>query len=167
MFDQKQIAELKEAFTFIDQNADGLIDRDDLVDIWTSLGTCVCCSNFHGFMDCCYVHQCLGQEPTDQLLDEMLAETGPLNFTLFLTLMGERLQGGDSESDLLEAFEQFEPSNSAPTGSLPLETLRDILLTGPDKMEEEQVAFLLRDIHIDKLDNVNYRELIKQMKQTC
>lgn len=38
MFDQKQIAELKEAFTFIDQNADGLIDREDLVEIWTSLG---------------------------------------------------------------------------------------------------------------------------------
>jgi Ca2+-binding EF-hand superfamily protein len=41
MFDQKQIAELKEAFTFIDQNADGLIDREDLVEIWTSLGTAI------------------------------------------------------------------------------------------------------------------------------
>jgi len=38
MFDQKQIAELKEAFSFIDSNNDGLIDREDLVDIWASLG---------------------------------------------------------------------------------------------------------------------------------
>lgn len=39
MFDQKQIAELKEAFSFIDSNNDGLIDNEDLTEIWASLGT--------------------------------------------------------------------------------------------------------------------------------
>lgn len=38
MFDQKQIAELKEAFSFIDCNNDGLIDREDLMEVWNSLG---------------------------------------------------------------------------------------------------------------------------------
>lgn len=38
MFDQKQIAEFKEAFSFIDQNADGLIDKEDLCEMFTSLG---------------------------------------------------------------------------------------------------------------------------------
>lgn len=38
-FDQKQIAELKEAFSFIDQNGDGVVDRDDLKEVWASLGT--------------------------------------------------------------------------------------------------------------------------------
>jgi myosin regulatory light chain 12 len=42
MFDQKQIAELKEAFSFIDSNNDGLIDKEDLTDIWTSLGRTHC-----------------------------------------------------------------------------------------------------------------------------
>lgn len=37
-FDQKQIAELKEAFSFIDQNGDGVVDHDDLKEVWTSLG---------------------------------------------------------------------------------------------------------------------------------
>ena len=37
-FDQKQITELKEAFSFIDQNGDGVIDREDLKEVWTSLG---------------------------------------------------------------------------------------------------------------------------------
>lgn len=37
-FDQKQISELKEAFSFIDQNGDGVIDRDDLKEVWASLG---------------------------------------------------------------------------------------------------------------------------------
>lgn len=38
-FDQKQIAELKEAFSFIDQNGDGVVDREDLKEVWASLGT--------------------------------------------------------------------------------------------------------------------------------
>lgn len=40
-FDQKQISELKEAFSFIDQNGDGVIDRDDLKEVWASLGKIV------------------------------------------------------------------------------------------------------------------------------
>lgn len=39
MFDQRQISELKEAFSFIDSNGDGLVDREDLREIWGSLGT--------------------------------------------------------------------------------------------------------------------------------
>ncbi len=38
LFDQKQISELKEAFSFIDQNGDGVIDRDDLQEVFQSLG---------------------------------------------------------------------------------------------------------------------------------
>lgn len=37
-FDQKQIAEYKEAFSFIDQNGDGVIDREDLTEVFQSLG---------------------------------------------------------------------------------------------------------------------------------
>lgn len=38
LFDQKQISELKEAFSFIDQNGDGVVDRDDLQEVFQSLG---------------------------------------------------------------------------------------------------------------------------------
>ena len=40
MFDQKQIAEFKEAFSMIDQNKDGFIDKQDLKDILADLSTC-------------------------------------------------------------------------------------------------------------------------------
>ncbi|XP_041490995.1 myosin regulatory light chain 12B-like isoform X2 [Microtus oregoni] len=39
MFDQYQIQEFKEAFNMIDQNWDGLIDKEDLHDMLASLGT--------------------------------------------------------------------------------------------------------------------------------
>ena len=35
-----------------------------------------------------------GQEPTDKVVDGMMSEApGPLNFTMFLTLFGEKLNG--------------------------------------------------------------------------
>ncbi|XP_023393266.1 LOW QUALITY PROTEIN: myosin regulatory light chain 10 [Pteropus vampyrus] len=39
MFDQSQIQEFKEAFTIMDQNRDGFIDKEDLRDTFAALGT--------------------------------------------------------------------------------------------------------------------------------
>nr|XP_020660657.1 myosin regulatory light chain 10 [Pogona vitticeps] len=39
MFDQSQIQEFKEAFTIMDQNRDGFIDKADLRDTFAALGT--------------------------------------------------------------------------------------------------------------------------------
>ena len=37
---------------------------------------------------------CVGQEPDDKTVDGMMSEApGPLNFTMFLTLFGEKLNG--------------------------------------------------------------------------
>lgn len=38
MFDQKQIAEFKEAFSMIDHDNDGFIDAEDLKEIFGSFG---------------------------------------------------------------------------------------------------------------------------------
>jgi Ca2+-binding EF-hand superfamily protein len=38
MFDQQQIAEFKEAFSMIDHDSDGFIDKEDLKDMLASLG---------------------------------------------------------------------------------------------------------------------------------
>lgn len=79
-------------------------------------------------------------EATEELLEGMLGATGPLNFTLFLTLMGERVQSAalSPESDLLEAFRQFDEQQS---GSLPVSQLRDILTSGNgiDRLSEHDV----------------------------
>merc|ERR1711981_1145704 len=69
---QDQIQEFKEAFNMIDQNRDGFIDHDDLKDMLASLG----------------------KDVSDDYLDEMMNQApGAINFTMFLTLFGERLQG--------------------------------------------------------------------------
>ncbi|XP_068789852.1 myosin regulatory light chain 2, smooth muscle minor isoform-like [Struthio camelus] len=87
MFDQSQIQEFKEAFNMIDQNRDGFIDEDDLHNMLISVG----------------------KNPTDEYLDAMMNEApGPVNFTIFLTMFGEKLKGADPEGITRNTFARFD-----------------------------------------------------------
>ena len=49
----------------------------------------------------------------DAFLQEMLKEaTGPLNFTMFLTFMGDKLQNTDTDEVLNNAFLTIDPDNT-------------------------------------------------------
>lgn len=79
--------DFQEAFNVIDQNRDGFIDKDDLIEMMTSLG----------------------KNPTDEFLEKMISEApGPVNFTMFITLFGEKLNGTDPEEVILNAFACFD-----------------------------------------------------------
>ena len=70
----------------IDQNRDGFIDAEDLKDMLASLG--------NNAAICHVILLVAGQEPNDEVVEQMMAEPlGPLNFTMFLTLFGEKLTG--------------------------------------------------------------------------
>jgi len=119
MFDQKQIAEFKEAFSMIDHDNDGFIDKEDLKDMLASLG----------------------QNATDEYIDEMLSEApGQLNFTMFLTLMGEKLSGTDPEHEIIQAFECFD---EASTGFISAKDLREFMTTMGNRFTNEQVPFIV------------------------
>lgn len=90
-FDQKTIQEFKEAFGIMDQNKDGVIDKGDLKDLYASMG----------------------QIASDAQIDAMIKEApGPINFTVFLTLFGERLTGTDPEATIVGAFAMFDKTDS-------------------------------------------------------
>ena len=75
----------------IDQNRDGYIDKDDLLDMMTSLG----------------------KDPSNDYLEKMIKEApGPINFTMFLTLFGEKLNGTDPEDVIRNAFAMFDTVNN-------------------------------------------------------
>lgn len=45
----------------------------------------------------------------DADLNEMISEApGPINFTMFLTIFGERVSGSDSEEIIISAFKTFD-----------------------------------------------------------
>ncbi len=51
----------------------------------------------------------LGKAPKDAELKSMLEEAqGPVNFTMLLTLFGDRLNGTDEENVILNAWKNFD-----------------------------------------------------------
>lgn len=87
MFTQNQVHQFKEAFSFIDQDKDGIISRSDIRASFDALGRL--CS--------------------DKELEEMTSEApGPINFTMFLTVFGDRVQGTDEEDIVLNAFNRYD-----------------------------------------------------------
>ena len=82
----------------------------------------------------------LGKNPTDEYLDAMMVEApGPINFTMFLTLFGERLQGTDPEDVIKNAFGCFDEDN---TGFIHEERLRELLISMGDRFTDEDVSIL-------------------------
>ncbi|XP_053196650.1 myosin light chain 5-like [Scomber japonicus] len=136
MFEQTQIQEFKEAFTLIDQNRDGFIDKEDLKDTYASLGKL---------------------NVKDKELEEMLKEaTGPINFTMFLTLFGEKLHGTDPEDTILNAFKMFDPKL---TGFIHKDELQKALMTQADKFTSEEVKQMFQSSNIDTSGNLDYKSL--------
>lgn len=85
----------------IDQNRDGYIDKDDLLDMMTSLG----------------------KDPPNEYLEKMIKEApGPINFTMFLTLFGEKLNGTDPEEVIRNAFAMFDTVNNGKSISISMQT---------------------------------------------
>ncbi|TNN28566.1 Myosin regulatory light chain 2, atrial isoform [Liparis tanakae] len=127
MFEQSQIQEFKEAFGCIDQDRDGVIKKQDLKETYGQLGKL---------------------NVKDEELDEMLSEgKGPINFTVFLTLFGEKLNGTDPEDTILAAFKLFDPKGTGfveeafalapidPTGNIDYKSLCYIITHGDEKEE--------------------------------
>lgn len=75
-----------------------------------------------------------GKNPTDEYLEAMMNEApGPINFTMFLTMFGEKLNGTDPEDVIRNAFACFDEEG---TGEL------SVLIETGVKLEFEYAHFV-------------------------
>jgi len=140
MFDQNQIQEFKQAFDMIDTNKDQMITKEDLQEIFASLG----------------------KDHPDSFLDDMLSQApGPINFTMFLTMFGEKLNGTDSEEVIKSAFQCFDDEGS---GKIEEAQLREMLMSMGDRFTKEQCDVLFKDAPTDENGLLNYGEFTKILK---
>ena len=148
MFSQTQIGELKETFSIIDHDADGFIDKEDLKDMLNSLGMTVhqtqITSRISGqrtYQITKSVGQCvIGQPAGEDIVERMINEApGNINFTMFLTMLGERLNGTDSEEDLLRAFDCFDEVGDY---SIDAEFFREYITSNGDRLDDDQVQYV-------------------------
>jgi len=140
MFDQTQVQEFKEAFNMIDQDRDGFISNEDLKDMQASMG----------------------QVQSDAEIDAMIKEApGAINFTMFLTLMGEKLNGTDPEDVIRNAFKCFDKDGS---GFINEDTMRELLKSMGERFTEAECDDMFEEAEVDKKGNFNYLEYVRLIK---
>ncbi|KAH0838140.1 hypothetical protein J3R83DRAFT_6391 [Lanmaoa asiatica] len=149
LFQPPQIQQFKEAFQLIDHDKDGWVTEPDLRQIFSSLGI----------------------SPSSSMLDALLAarpgtsatlpaDTG-INFTMFLTMMSERLFEFDPEADLRDAFECFD---EADTGLVKVDEMRRWMADVGERMDQQEIDKFLKGPFTDRQGNFNYREWIKVLR---
>ncbi|XP_055261326.1 myosin regulatory light chain 2, ventricular/cardiac muscle isoform [Moschus berezovskii] len=137
MFEQTQIQEFKEAFTIMDQNRDGFIDKNDLRDTFAALGRV---------------------NVKNEEIDEMLKEApGPINFTVFLQMFGEKLKGADPEETILNAFKVFDPEGK---GVLKADYVKEMLTTQAERFSKEEIDQMFAAFPPDVTGNLDYKNLV-------
>lgn len=140
MFDQQTIQEFKEAFNMIDVGRDGFIDKADLNETFINLG----------------------KMSTDEELESMVSEApGQINFTVFLTLFGDRLNGTDPEDVIRHAFGCFDEDGS---GKIHEDKLRDMLMHAGERFTEEEVEEMFNNAPMDRQGNLLYPDFCKTIK---
>ncbi|CAB1352451.1 unnamed protein product [Coregonus sp. 'balchen'] len=136
MFEQAQIQEFKEAFTIMDQNRDGFIDKSDLRDTFCALGRLN-----------------VGNDELDEMLK---MAPGPINFTIFLSMFGEKLKGTDPEETIINAFKIFDPEGQ---GVLKGEDIKYYIMSQADKFTEAEVEDMFTNFPLDVAGNLDYKNL--------
>ncbi|CAG2175234.1 unnamed protein product [Oppiella nova] len=133
MFTQHQVQEFKEAFQMIDQDKDGFISKNDIRATFDALGR-IC---------------------TDAELESMIKEApGPINFTMFLTIFGDRTQGTDEEEVILNAFAQYDEGN----GLCNEDTLKHALVTWGEKFSAQECDTILAEAPTDGKGNIDIKK---------
>lgn len=73
----------------------------------------------------------------------MISEApGAISFTVFLTLMAEKLTGTDPEHVIMNAFSEFDDGR---TGTIDAEYLRECMTTMGDRFTDEEVSSICTD----------------------
>ncbi|KAI8334684.1 hypothetical protein BC941DRAFT_431890 [Chlamydoabsidia padenii] len=140
IFDKQQIKEFKEAFRIMDTDGDDIVDAKDLQ----------------------ITFERIGQPASPEFITKMLGEApGPINFTVFLTLMADKLTGTDPEQVIIDAFAAFDTNN---TGTIDADYLRECMTTMGDRFTDEEMDIMLKGPALDDQGKLDYREFVRVLK---
>ena len=139
----QQISELQEAFSLFDRDGDGTISP-------TELGI---------------VLRSIGQNPSEQQIKEMIAEVddsgdGSCGFDEFLLLMSKKINEGQMDEEMQEAFKIFDTSGQ---GFITLKDLKRVLKEYNEHLSEDEYKILFRETDNDKDGKINFRDFILMM----
>lgn len=89
----------------------------------------------------------------------MLSEApGPINFTVFLSIFGDRISGVDDEGVIKNALKTFDEKD---TGKVNESNLRRCLTTWGNKLTEDEIDSTLAEASVDRQGNIDIEGLVK------
>ena len=140
---EEQITEFKEAFSLFDKDGNGTITSKEL-------GTAM---------------RSLGQYPTEVELRDMINEidadgNGCVDFPEFLTLMAKKMNDGDAEEEMKEAFRLFDTNGN---GFISGAELRHVMTCIGEKLTDGEVDDMLHEADVDGDGMINYEEFVNMM----
>ena len=93
-------------------------------------------------------------------LQGMLDEApGPLNFTMFLSIFGDRIMGGGDDANVISAaFRTYDPEG---TGFVNEEELRVQMKTFGDKFTDEDLDTAFADANVDSKGRFNIDNFVR------
>ncbi|KAM4649418.1 myosin regulatory light chain 2A, cardiac muscle isoform-like [Amazona ochrocephala] len=107
-----------------------------------------------------FTHRCfpLGRlNVKNEEINEMIKEApGPINFTVFLTMFGEKLKGADPEETILNAFKVFDPEGKG----LKSAYIKEMLMTQGERFSQEEIEQMFAAFPPDMSGNLDYKNLV-------
>ncbi|KAG1889519.1 EF-hand [Suillus subluteus] len=172
LFQAPQIQQFKEAFQLIDHDKDGWVTESDLREIFSSLGISPSKSMLDGLLSARPGGPGHSKSPpVTPSRDSLVSSDRGINFTMFLTMMSERLFEFDPEAELREAFECFDEGD---TGTVKSDEMQKWMGEVGERMGQQEVRLVptltvridkfLQSSFTDRQGNFNYREWIKVIR---
>ncbi len=136
-------AELREAFMLFDKDGNGCISAPELVTVMRALG----------------------QNPSDQDVQEMLLEadidaSGMIEFEEFAVMMVRKFKEVDMEEELIEAFSVLDREGN---GLISIHDLRNVMTKKGDKMTLQEFQESILGLQPDEDGFFKYEDFVKFM----
>merc|ERR1711970_561995 len=125
-FSQKQVAEFKEGFQFMDRDKDGIIGRGDIRASADEVGVSL----------------------SDSQIDQMISDCpAAINFTQLINMFGQRQRGGATDDDevIVAAFKAFANDD----GLIDCDSIKTALMTYGEKYTEADIKNFFGLVPID------------------
>ena len=101
-----------------------------------------------------------GVELSDIINDLKNACEGTIEYNEFEAIMAKRFENSHSEKDILDAFKIF---NKDGKGIISVNEIRHVLTTVGEKLTEEEVDQLIKDLKVDSDGLVKYVDFVNML----
>ena len=95
------------------------------------------------------------------MINEVDADgNGTIDFPEFLSLMARKMKDTDTEEELIEAFKVFDRDGNSFISAV---ELRHVMTNLGEKLTDEEVDEMIREVDVDGDGQTNYEEFVKMV----